>query len=568
MNIQQTTKKTTAEAYLERMAERGVEYVFANAGTDFAPIVEALSDNKRKYPRFLTVPHENVAMAMADGYYRVTGKPAGVMVHVTVGTANTICGLMNSSRNNVPIILAAGRTPITETGHIASRNRSIHWGQESFDQGGMVREFVKWDYELRSGQPAEAVVDRALDIAMSEPRGPVYLTLPREVLANPAIAPRRQTVRPMGSIAAEPSEAGIAQAAEMIAKAEFPLILTSSTGRSAAGFEALSKLAKAFALPVIQTEARDINISTDHPMHFGFDTSLMIEQADVILVLDAAVPWIPRASALHHQAKVIHIAPDPLESAYPYREFEGDLLIAGSAIGACGALGKALQKATKGQEAKIDKRRSSLAETRSAFLARRAKIAESTRGETPVNLAYLATCINEVKADNAIIVNELGLPVSQLNLTQPNSYIGSSLAGGLGAGIGQALGAKLGAPDREVIAAVGDGSYMFGNPLPAAFVGRAENLPTLTIVSNNRTWMAVRRATLDVYPDGKAAKANKMPLTELNPSPDFEKVVESCGGFGAKVDTPDDLLPALRRALDAVRSGTPAVLNVHTQGRR
>ncbi len=188
--------------------------------------------------------------------------------------------------------------------------------------------------------------------------------------------------------------------------------------------------------------------------------------------------------------------------------------------------------------------------------------------ETPVNLAYLATCINEVKADNAIIVNELGLPVSQLNLTHPNSYIGSSLAGGLGAGIGQALGAKLGAPDREVIAAVGDGSYMFGNPLPAAFVGRAESLPTLTIVSNNRTWMAVRRATLDVYPDGKAAKANNMPLTELNPSPDFEKIVESCGGHGAKVDTPEELLPALRRALDAVRSGTPAVLNVHTQGRR
>ena len=107
------------------------------------------------------------------------------MVHVTVGTANAICGLMNAARDNVPLLLAAGRTPLTETGHIASRNRSIHWGQEAFDQGGMVREFVKWDYELRDGQPVDAVVDRALDIAMSEPRGPVYLTLPREVLARP-----------------------------------------------------------------------------------------------------------------------------------------------------------------------------------------------------------------------------------------------------------------------------------------------------------------------------------------------------------------------------------------------
>ncbi len=93
-----------------------------------------------------------------------------------------------------PILLGAGRTPLTETGHQASRNRSIHWGQEMFDQGGLAREFVKWDYELRAGQSADSIVDRALDIAMSEPRGPVYLTLPREVLADPAVAPRRETV--------------------------------------------------------------------------------------------------------------------------------------------------------------------------------------------------------------------------------------------------------------------------------------------------------------------------------------------------------------------------------------
>ena len=137
----------------------------------------------------MTVPHENVAMAMAHGYYRIAGKPAAVMVHVTVGTANAINGIINAARDNIPVLLAAGRTPITETGSIASRNRPIHWGQESFDQGGMLREYVKWDYELRGGQPVEAVVDRALDIAMSEPRGPVYLTL----AARGARPPRRST---------------------------------------------------------------------------------------------------------------------------------------------------------------------------------------------------------------------------------------------------------------------------------------------------------------------------------------------------------------------------------------
>src|SRR3981081_4905112 len=221
----------TAEAYIRRLAERGIDYVFANAGTDFAPIIEAISRNAggdRKIPKFITVPHENVAMAMAHGYYRACGKTAAVMVHVTVGTGNTINGLMNATRDNIPLLLAAGRTPLTETGHIGPRNRSIHWGQESFDQGGMVREFVKWDYELRDGQPVEPLVDRALDIAMSEPRGPVYLTLPREVLTDRSVAQRRATVRPLGSLAPEPAWAAVEEAAGIIAKAEFPLIVTSS----------------------------------------------------------------------------------------------------------------------------------------------------------------------------------------------------------------------------------------------------------------------------------------------------------------------------------------------------
>jgi len=212
MDVTVTDSKTqngmAAEAYIARLGERGIEYVFANAGTDFAPIVEALSHTgSAKVPRFMTVPHENVAMAMAHGYYRISGKPAAVMVHVTVGTANAINGIINAARDNIPVLLAAGRTPLTETGSIASRNRPIHWGQEAFDQGGMLREYVKWDYELRGGQPVAAVVDRALDIAMSEPRGPVYLTLPREVLTAPAIDARRDTVRPLGAMAPEPARA-------------------------------------------------------------------------------------------------------------------------------------------------------------------------------------------------------------------------------------------------------------------------------------------------------------------------------------------------------------------------
>jgi acetolactate synthase-1/2/3 large subunit len=560
-------QQITAEAYIRRLADRGIEYVFANAGTDFAPIIEAISRNSGsdvKIPKFITVPHENVAMAMAHGYYRASGKMAAVMVHVTVGTGNTINGLMNAARDNIPLLLAAGRTPLTETGHIGSRNRSIHWGQESFDQGGMVREFVKWDYELRAGQPVETLVDRALDVAMSEPRGPVYMTLPREVLAGPAVAARRAGKRPLGAVPAEPSRGAIDEAAHLIAHAEFPLIVTSVGGRTPAAFAELAALAEEFALPVVQSEARDINIPTDHPMHFGFDVSALLPKADVVLVLESAVPWIPRAVTPKRDAKVIHIGADPLESKYPFREFETDLLITGEASATLPVLRAALRAAVKKGNG-VDSRRKALAPVHADIVAKHRKFLDSVRDATPIHPAYIASLLNELKAENAIIVNELGLPVNQLHLTQPRSYFGGLLSGGLGFGLGAALGAKLAAPEREVIAVVGDGSYMFGNPLPFHYVGRSEDLATLTIITNNQTWFAVKRATLDVYPDGRAAKANVMPLTELKPSPDYEKVIETCGGHGEKVEKPSDLKKALERGLAKVREGTPALLNVVTQ---
>jgi acetolactate synthase-1/2/3 large subunit len=568
---QDASTEMAAEAYLSRLGERGIEYVFANAGTDFAPIVEALARpaGGKKYPRFITVPHENVAMAMAHGYYRTCGKPAAVMVHVTVGTANAMNGLINAARDNIPLLLAAGRTPLTETGHISSRNRSIHWGQESFDQGGMVREYVKWDYELRGGQPVDAVVDRALDIAMTEPRGPVYLTLPREVLTDKAVASRRDTVRPLGSLAPEPAWAAVEEAASIIAKAEFPLIITSCIGRDPAAIDELAALAEEFALPVVQSEARDFNLPGTHSMHVGFEPATYLAKADVVIVLESTVPWIPGAHGPRRDAKIIHIAGDPLASRYPFREIEADLLVAGDPRAALAMLRECLGAAVKtAKNNSADGRRKAIAAAREEIAARRKKLIETVRDQTPVHPAWLAHCLNQVKSENAIVVSELGVPIAQLDLTKPRSFMGSLLSGGLGFGMGAALGAKLAAPEREVIVTVGDGSYMFGNPIPYHFVGRAENLPTLTIVANNHMWGAVRSATLDVFPDGAAAKANVMPITQLNPSPDFEKVIGSCGGRGERVDAPGDLLPALERSFAALRSGTPAMLNVITQGRR
>src|ERR1051325_855700 len=179
---------SVAEAYLALLAERGVEYLFANAGTDFAPIVEAYakaSHSGLQAPRPLLATHENLAFSMAHGYAAASGKVPAVMVHVSVGTANALCGVFNAARENVPILFTAGRSPLTEEGLEGARDTYIHWAQEMFDQAGMLREMVKWDYELRNGAQLETVVDRALTVATSAPEGPVYLSLPREVLAAP-----------------------------------------------------------------------------------------------------------------------------------------------------------------------------------------------------------------------------------------------------------------------------------------------------------------------------------------------------------------------------------------------
>src|SRR2546428_5116506 len=180
--------ETTAEAYLELLKDRGIDVFLGNAGTDFASLVEAFArfeTEGSRAPRPLVVPHEFVAVSMAHGYYGAGGRPAAVMVHVNVGTGNASTAVITAARANVPILMSAGRTPITEEGQTGSRDLHIHWAQESFDQAAMLREYVKWDYELRTPAQLEAVIDRAMELMHTEPRGPVYLTLPREVLAAP-----------------------------------------------------------------------------------------------------------------------------------------------------------------------------------------------------------------------------------------------------------------------------------------------------------------------------------------------------------------------------------------------
>jgi acetolactate synthase-1/2/3 large subunit len=302
---------------------------------------------------------------------------------------------------------------------------------------------------------------------------------------------------------------------------------------------------------------------TTHPLHLGFTPDPVISTADAVLVIDSDVPWFPSIKNPPSDAHVIHLALDPFYRNYPIRSFPCDVAIQADAVAALPMLTAALAEHRTAAQARIEAR---FAHVRALHEQQRAswrEALEHVRDDSPLDPLWVSHCINEVKGADSIVVNEYDLVPTQVDFQQPGTIFGSSPAGGLGWGLGASIGAKLAAPDKLVIATLGDGSYMFGNPTPCHFVSQAYELPTLTVIFNNRVWNAVRRANLSMYPNGWAAKTQNFPLSELQPSPHFEVLATASGGYGERVTQASEVRPALQRAVRAVREeGRQAVLNM------
>src|SRR5580704_12117465 len=556
---------SVAGAYLELLADRGVEYLFGNAGTDFAPLIEAYAMAAQTgiaVPRPMLATHENLAVAMAHGYGMVSRRIPAVMAHVSVGTANMICAAMNAARENVAILLTAGRSPLTESGLPGSRDGYIHWAQEMYDQAGMLREIVKWDYELRNAEQLATVVDRALAIAASEPRGPVYLSLPREVIAAPASGLERAGASHFRAAApASPDAEAVAQAAAILKDAKRPLIVTANAGRDAAAFGALAQFSERFAIPVVQHRPRYLSFASSHPMHLGFEPTRFVPKADAILVIESDVPWLPSKTAPERNCKVIHCGLDPLFTRYPVRGFRCDLAITASALATLSALTAALDDEINAETVALRKRW--VDDERATLLASWKAAVESAARKNPPDPVWVSHCIGRAKEPHCIVVNEYTLFPEYCSFEAPDLYFGSSSASGLGWGAGAALGAKLARPESPVIAVLGDGAYMFSNPAAAHHASALHDLPVLFVVMNNGMWGAVERSTRAMYPDGLAAKSNDPPFVQLKKLPAFERLCEAAGGYGERVEDPAALPGALARAMAVVKNERrQAVLNV------
>ena len=559
----QPQTRIAAEDYLDALAAHGIDHLFCNPGTDFAPIVEAFARaarTNRKVPRPMVVPHENCALAMAHGYTMITGKPQAVMLHTNVGTANAINALIDASRDRVPVLMTSGRTPFTESGPSGARNVHIHWAQEMYDQAGMLREMVKWDYEMKRGDQVSDVVARALELATTSPQGPVYLSLPREVLgetvSEPTDAKRPPRAQPRSPL---PAAADIERLADWIAAARMPLIITGTLGRDPQESVLLSRIADRFALPVIPYNTRYFALSSAHPMFQGSMPKPLLDEADLVIVLESDVPWLPSKEHPAQGAKVVQVGEDPLYARYPMRSFPSDLTLTANAGAVLRALEPALadrlpHDAAAERHARLSKRSDEL---RHGWLLE----AEKAGHGDAINIAWLNHCLREVVDRDTIVINEYSFRQEYCPLETPGSLFGLSAAGGLGWGFPAALGAKLASPDKLVLAVLGDGAYMFANPTACHYVSQTQNLPTLTVLYNNALYGAVRRATLDMYARGVAAEGDGRLLADLPPA-DFELTIAAHGGHGERVERPADLPAALKRAAAAVRGGQQALVNV------
>ncbi|MEC4720358.1 thiamine pyrophosphate-requiring protein [Noviherbaspirillum sp. CPCC 100848] len=559
---------SVAEAYLSLLHDRGIDFLYVGAGTDTAPVIEAYSRAEEaglRFPAPILAVHENLAVGMAHGYTMLTGRPQAVMLHVTVGAANAVCAIMNAARAQIPVLFTAGRTPLLEEGRLGARSHEVHWAQEMYDQGGMLRELVKWDYELRDGTNVEQIIDRALGISMTEPRGPVYLTLPREVLAQ-----EKKGCRLRGSYLAatspHPAPHAVTAVARALIEAKMPVFVCTNTGANPATVALLQEIANRFGIGVAENKPRYMCFPSDHPLHLGFDMASVFREADALVFLDCDVPWIPALFQPNEDTFIAQVGPDPLFGNYPVRSFRSDVAITASSQSFLEALIPALAEA--GGEPRQSVRHAAAA---SQSRHMRQAVALREQGDRakggPITKLFLSRCLQEVKSEDAIIVNEYPAMREQMAFNQPGTFFQLPSSGGLGWGMPAALGVQQAAPDKVVIAVLGDGAYLFANPAACHQAADMLRLPLLTVIFNNESWDAVQKAAQGMYANGHAdqqlKKRGHAPISSLKPLPDFEKYVEASGGYGERVTERDQLIPALLRALHAVRhEKRQALLNV------
>lgn len=572
------SRHSTAHYFLEGLVDLGVDYIFANLGTDHVSLIEEMArwdKQGRKHPEMILCPHEVVAVHMAGGYALATGRGQAVLVHVDAGTANACMAIQNLFRYRLPVMLFAGRAPHTLHGELpGSRDSYVHFVQDPFDIASIVRPYVKWEYSLPSGVVVKEALARASAFAQSDPAGPVYMMLPRETLAeewDAAAMPAYPAAR-FGSVQSGGIEQGrIDEIARQLMAAENPIALTAYLGRKPQAVAVLERLARTCGIRVAEFNSIDLNIPQDSPCFAGSDPLPLLETADLGLLLDCDVPFVPQYAKRADAIKWIQVDVDPLKADFPMWGFPTDMRIQGD----CAVI---LQQVLDTVEAHADdawrrrvaERIASWSDAREASAKRRAGASANKGISGALNTAFVFATLSGKLSQDDVVLNEAirNGPILQEHIlrTRPRSYVGLA-GGGLGFSGGMALGLKLAQPDRRIVQVIGDGGFHFSSPDSVYAVAQQYRIPILTVVLDNGGWQAVKSAVQRVYPKGVAAQTNefqsRLTSGRQGEQRDFSAVARAFGAHGERVAEPDNLAAAIDRCLAALEDGKAAVLHVH-----
>lgn len=558
-----------AEAFLVLLLMHGSDAVFINPGTDTFPVQEAWARRREQglpSPRPVMCLHEHTAVSAAHGYFLATGRPQTVLVHVDAGTQNVGGALHNAQRGQAGMLFCAGRAPYTWNGEMrGSKDLNIHWWQEQMDQAGTVRGFVKWHYELSRTENMAGILERAFAVAANEPPGPVYLTLPREVLMLPAehvpMPGPRQLNRAVPPVA-DPT--ALREAARMLLAAERPLIVAGRNGRETASVAEVGQLAEQLGAAIV-TSPEYVSVPASHPLNLGPRLVEKLPRADVVLLLDPDVPWVPRVVTPAQDARVIQIDREPLHEGYVVWNFPIDLRITGAVAGTLPALRAQIEELqTREQRQQAVERGQAVAAERRAWYEAAVTRARGKATQRPMDAEWVAWCVRNVLPEGAIVLEDTvtNRHWVQMHLQgdEPGTYL-SPGGSSLGWPNGAAIGVKLARPDRTVVSIIGDGGFVFSNPVAALWTAQHAKAPSLTVVLNNGGYNASKRPIGELYPNGAVVRADDGVVTAFEDAPAYARVAEACGAFGATVREPGELEDVLRRALDEVHHGRSAVVD-------
>jgi len=556
---------TAATAFLSALQEAGVSYIFANLGTDHPPILEALAEahaTGRPVPQLVTCPHEMVALTAAHGYAQATGRAQAVLVHVDCGTQSLAGAVHNSAKGRVPALIFAGLSPFTQEGELrGSRNEWVHWVQDVLDQRGIVRGYVKYENEIRTGRNIKQMVHRALQLAQSDPKGPVYLTAAREVLEEevPPLAPNDGKFwQPIAPAALDPTAAALI--GDHLMAAHRPLVISSYLGRNPAAVRELITLCHTLAIGVWTSVPTYLDFPADDPLYLGNQVNgpnPALPEADAVLVLDSDVPWIPAVSKPSTAATIYHVDVDPLKEHMPLwyfpmqHSFRAD---AATALRQINAYVAAAQANGKVDPKLVGERRSHYTAMHAVRMQELA--ARETRHQDAITPEHLTARVREHLPPDALVLNEgitsHNVIADHIRANRPGSLFAAA-GGSIGWSTGAAVGIKLANPDKTVVALTGDGSYMESIPSAAHWMARQYKTPFVQVIYNNRGWKAPKVSALAIHPEGFLSKASDLGVT-FDPPPDYSGIAAAAGGaFASTVRQACELDGALEEAFRVVR---------------